>query len=471
MKQAVVVIHGIGEQLPMATLRNFVSSVLDEREKPEYPKFHNKPDYMSTSYEQRLLRSLKEGRRPTTDFYECYWAHHMRFSKKSQVYQWIAGLVLRKPWSVPKALIPVYMLLWFGAIGIIALFATGMFSEFENSASVKYLLGHYGVHLSILGAIAQALFSYFLLRYVADAARYLNPSPSNIYQRNKIRKEGLELLRNLHNSGKYSRVIVVGHSLGSVIGYDLIRLLWDEMRNPRGAKRVNIPEIEIFEAKYKEIFSKANTQPRNEQIQSYQELQYDLWRAMRTKGVDTPWLITDFVTLGSPLTYGKLLMSKNEKDFNDRVAEFEYPTCPPSTNVDGLYYSKNFEIDQNGKKIKVSRDLLHHGAPFAPTRWANIYFKYRCLLLGDMIGGRLETVFGPGVKDIEVAPTISVEIDGGCIKKSMAFLKYLISLTLFSHVLYWEELPTSKFIEKFNKKVFKSQNKTSLQSLKSELHL
>src|SRR5690606_29229619 len=64
------------------------------------------------------------------------------------------------------------------------------------------------------------------------AERYLTPDPGNIAARTAIRTEGLTLLRRLHEVGIYDRVAVVGHSLGSVIGYDVLRLFWDQARWP-----------------------------------------------------------------------------------------------------------------------------------------------------------------------------------------------------------------------------------------------
>ena len=50
--------------------------------------------------------------------------------------------------------------------------------------------------------------------------------------RNELRAEGLALLQALHEDGNYNRIIVVGHSLGSVIGFDLLRLAWEDLRWP-----------------------------------------------------------------------------------------------------------------------------------------------------------------------------------------------------------------------------------------------
>lgn len=64
MKQAVVLIHGIGEQKPMSTLRAFVSAVLPPAAAGK-PQFRSKPDRMSELFELRRLTSTG---RSSTDF-------------------------------------------------------------------------------------------------------------------------------------------------------------------------------------------------------------------------------------------------------------------------------------------------------------------------------------------------------------------------------------------------------------------
>jgi hypothetical protein len=64
-----------------------------------------------------------------------------------------------------------------------------------------------------------------VLGTIGDAARYLNPDPSNVQVLIDIRQAGVKLLETLHHRG-YDRIVVVGHSLGSVIGYDILAHTW-----------------------------------------------------------------------------------------------------------------------------------------------------------------------------------------------------------------------------------------------------
>ena len=97
-RQAVILIHGIGEQRPMETLRGFVDAFLDG------DSYHSKPDTISDSYELRRikLRWVKASATeagvnpdwPDTDFYEYYWAHHMYGTRITHVTNWIARTMI-----------------------------------------------------------------------------------------------------------------------------------------------------------------------------------------------------------------------------------------------------------------------------------------------------------------------------------------------------------------------------------------
>src|SRR2546426_2542081 len=103
MRQAVVVIHGVGEQRPMSTLRGFVASVLRVSEESSRPTF-SKPDTMSESFELRRLVAEKSRTRPMTDFYEYYWAYHLEGTKLRHLWPWLRTILLRPPNRVPPKL-------------------------------------------------------------------------------------------------------------------------------------------------------------------------------------------------------------------------------------------------------------------------------------------------------------------------------------------------------------------------------
>lgn len=401
-RQAVIVIHGIGEQRPMDTLKGFVKNLFSK-------KIRNKPDKMTTSFELRRLQVPGAGRyQPLTDFYEYYWAHHMRDTKLRNVLSWLKSLLLRNPFHVGKKLIPFYLILWSLFLGSTYL----CYSIIDNFPSNSLV--------SLLWLPVIILFDYHFTRIIYgtidDAARYLKPSPDNIEQRNKIRKEGIELLDILHKSKKYRRIVVVGHSLGSVIAYDLLRLYWSKVEVEKKYNSNSQKLLQRFTQLSNSIFTdnvsnEGNTEIQNSNqnkvdkkeeglkeanTQKYHDLQSELWHELRSS--NWPWLVTDFVTIGSPLAHGDFLLAKNNEEFEQLKAEGEYPCCPP---VDGhrTYYEQCYETPE-GEITSVR--VPTHIAPFMCTRWSNIYFPHRKLIKGDLIGGPLKNVFGEGIKDIPV---------------------------------------------------------------------
>ena len=67
---------------------------------------------------------------------------------------------------------------------------------------------------------------WFLIPYFGDVGRYVSTKPDAVATRNEIRERGLKLLETLHDSRRdgssdgapeYARIIIIAHSLGSVI--------------------------------------------------------------------------------------------------------------------------------------------------------------------------------------------------------------------------------------------------------------
>ena len=61
---------------------------------------------------------------------------------------------------------------------------------------------------------------------LGDVGRYFRASPANIAVRWATRRLGVETLERLHADDRYDRIVVVAHSLGSVIAYDVLRAFW-----------------------------------------------------------------------------------------------------------------------------------------------------------------------------------------------------------------------------------------------------
>ncbi|WP_395396834.1 hypothetical protein WBP07_29655 [Novosphingobium sp. BL-8A] len=411
-RQALILIHGIGEQRPMETLRGFVDGVLDQPPSTSQTeaRYYSKPEFLSDNFELRRLVSAG-GRDDRTDFYEFYWAHLMPTAAWNKLAGWYWVLMFRRLRDVPRRLVPVWGISWATALLVVGL---GLWS------SVQYLLGHAVVPtpaakapwflLAVLGFLSALVRSY-----AGDAAVYFSPAPANIEARQKIRAAGLDLLENVMSSGRYDRIIVVGHSLGSVIGYDVLNLAWqkhfDAVRDQlsaawaRGERpRVEDAAIRAAEAVAKRLRDNSDTSP------ATLERLAGEWRVVSRAVAEEQarngfaWPVTDFVTLGSPLTYADMLLARNTVDFTRRTQERELPHCPPARELTGRFSFSHRDVDDKGGEQRAT--VLHSAAMFAVTGWTNLYFRSFAILYGDFVGGRVSPLFWAGVRDVRVKTRI-----------------------------------------------------------------
>jgi hypothetical protein len=443
-KRAVVLIHGMGNQSPMATLRGFVEAVWttdDSLGGEDRGETWAVPDTALGSHELKRITTRADRDGIRTDFFEFYWAHLMQSTRLSSVLWWLKHLLLRRPRRVPSEVRSRWLLGW---AAMILLAAAIVWMAWSALALVNpwFAVLPVWAHLAsavVLAGVLWYLRHRVLVEVVGDAARYLTASPENIAARAAIRDAGVRLLRELHK-GAYGRIIIAGHSLGSVIGYDIIGIYWTEIRNSLAhdsqAERAALSAIEEAAAKRRGSPPMPLTAYRNAQRaygRKLDEISGGLWR------------ISDFVTLGSPLTHAHFLMVDDSERplpsevaqaegwlgdrfglqkpdsaktafervatlFGVRASQREFPVSPPQTEI-----GDEFSYKPDAKK---ARRLLHHAAPFAPVRWTNIFAAFRQGLRGDPIGGPVAPLFGPGVRD--------VPLEGGA------------ASGFFAHGVYWQ---------------------------------
>ncbi|WP_419794998.1 lipase family protein [Pseudomonas palleroniana] len=423
MKQAVVVIHGIGEQRPMDTLHGFVDAMIPANTPDAKPFYWSKPDRLSRNFD---LRVLKSPGRTSTDFYEYYWAHKMQGTKLGHLLSWLWDLFKRPRRDIPDAIVPIWRTTRWTLLVLLLLIASGTlattwgrFDHTDNPFALVPLL---------LGAIGLGL-RYSALSYLGDAARYLSPNPQNVVVREQIRADGVALLRALHNQGDYDRIIVVGHSLGSVIAYDIVGYLWHEHHDQLNKV---IPSNHELARRY------ANHEPLQPVLKQalpdadaaldgglgstlrFREQQAAAFIEQRNLG--NPWRITDLVTVGSPMAHASLLLGRSVSDFKQRMERREAPACPPTKDDQGYGYSARQPVMLGGQAFTPL--YLHHAAAFAVTRWTNLYFPAPYGLFGDIVGGPVKPVMGNGVLDLPVTV-------GRC--------KGWLARSWLSHTHYWSE--------------------------------
>jgi len=424
-RQAVIFIHGVGEQRPMESLRAFASTVLTKRKdgkRSEHNEicYFSKPDHLTETLELRRLSASPDYVQVPTDFYELYWAHLMQGTAWSHVAAWVWMLMLRNPWH-DRVSMSIRML-WTGSwVGLIA--GVMCIVVFDLSMEPPKLLG-YGL-LGVAAYVALRLIGFAGLRYAGDAARYLSPLPQNIEARKNIRNAVIGLLKKLHEEEdhRYHRIIVVGHSLGSVIAYDALTHLWQS----RHSKLVTDPvggQPELEQSRRLGLHLTAgymDDETREGLVERYRVRQRRLWAEQLRIGID--WRITDLVTLGSPLTHYNFLLSRGQKEWEMMTKQREYPTAPPQAedNRDQEQGESRLQRKvisfQNEKNVRI----LHHAALFACTRWTNLYFA------ADPLAGRVggPDRFGLAVKDVRLNPV------------------RFRSRSPLAHTAYWSEGETS----------------------------
>lgn len=439
-KQAIVVIHGMGEQRPMDTIKGFVNAVwktdatVTANALPNPAEAWSKPDLRTGSLELRRITTRQSiATRPfpagvRSDFYELYWADLSGGSTWSHVRDWVFGLLLRNPFTrVPRGVMPAWIALWIVAVLVVVLAiattlpldaAIGDFQPWKH-IPLRWLSAVPGWALALVAAILAAIAHGFVVPYFGRVVRYTQATPDNIAARTNVRERGLKLLDELHQA-EYERIIIVGHSLGSIVAYDLISYFWATRSEAHSVKQ-GTPEFQalcdLVHATEKLV--NAPTDNRHEGlIEAYREAQIAFCRMLRqrkrpaTGEVDTRWLITDFITLGCPLTHAEFLLASSAHDLESRKEGREFPTSPPlrerlDPDVIARAREAGLLIDDDAPRLfcfpfDADRWQLHHAAPYAAVRWTNIHDPARLIFFGDIISGAAAPAFGPGVIDIDL---------------------------------------------------------------------
>ncbi len=410
-RQAVIVVHGIGEQRPSQLLREFVENIFKDE------KYFFKPDYVSSLFEMRMVTVPRsDAARPTTDVYELYWAHLIRDTTLTQVYGWMLRLVLSRDPKIPPTLVKLVCVIRVALIAALITFLLLMTKDV--SGWLKAVGGGVLLALPAIASFAfKALRDEFVVGYAGDAARYLEPRAENIARRQEIREAGAKLLDDLHDKGRYARIIVYGHSLGSVIAYDILSHAWAK----HSRSRAPMPTTSSRALRALEDLLSPLPDPRPGHnkpvgIEEVQAMQHAAWLEYRHNGF--LWRVSDFVTAGSPLAHAAWLLNLDERTtFDVLKEERSFPTCPPQTEkirnpARGAfrYFREVFTFThayEDKKKLgrKRSVQVPHHGGLFALTRWTNLYFPYKGLIDGDPVAGPLATWFGTWVKDVKLRET------------------------------------------------------------------
>jgi hypothetical protein len=419
VRQAVVMVHGMGEQRPLQTLNQFIAAALEPDPAAEH-NFFSRPDEVTDSYEARVYlapRAPREGHpeaRAQTEFYEYHWAHLMQGNRIDDLWPTFRRMLLRPPKRVPSGLIVVWALFWLAILATVYLLwqrdFTIDYEKIDLAVIVQALLGAGAAGVALTYLVSRVLPGWLTTSFV-DVVRYLDTSPRSYQVRREIRKGMVDLLvklhgaKNLDGTERYQRIIVVAHSLGAFIAYDGIAYLWSHIDQQLPARRrgAGAPEgLENLERKASLLpdqhFSSEGLPVSEAKLDDYRVAQRRLWLGLRHQG--NPWRITDLITLGTPMYFTDRLYTKNVDEFKQRVARGELPTCPPQdegqekNNINSTKRWYSWERD--------GRREMDYKAAFAVVRWTNMWFPARLHFFGDWFGNRLAPLFGNGIKDIRL---------------------------------------------------------------------
>jgi len=413
-RQAIVIVHGIGEQRPTSTLRHFVEAVFPEG---RGVRRFVKPDYISplVGANSVTVPGQWSKNRPTTDVYELYWAHLMRDTTVGQVYAWAFRLLLTPRRNITPRLRPhVYtlralMLLLVAAV--VALVITVLAGEGPRDwvvALVTALAAAFALVPGVVWKLARMfgspLQNLLVANILGDAARYFDTSPASVQVRQDVRETGLRLLDELHDRGRYGRIIVYGHSLGSVIAYDILAHTWTRRsRLHANAETMRTPALRAAE----DLLNPRHDLPATHPAELVRAHQYAAWQEFTDNGFQ--WLVSDLVTAGSPLAHARWLLNPAKgTPFDQLIADRSMPTCPPQTSTvktprpgrdrRSFTFTHRYQVDGEDRPRSVL--VPDHGAMFALVRWTNVFFPHTGVMRGDPVGGPVQSAFGDWVHDV-----------------------------------------------------------------------
>jgi pimeloyl-ACP methyl ester carboxylesterase len=230
----------------------------------------------------------------------------------------------------------------------------------------------------------------------------------NIGERQVIRAECVKFIGQLNESTdpEYDRIVVIGHSLGSVIAYDALKFLW-AMQDSHASLPHSVieqgatattdgPLLKLYGRNAADPVDgpprQAIADPANNP-QSFSghgsSLQSELFKLLMP---GTKWKISNLVTVGSPLTHAPILFSESLNAFWELQKQRELPTSPPRMDTEEARGPNDVLCGwKDGNFFR-----LHHAALFAVVEWTNFYLE--C----DPIWGPLRPLFGDGVCDIRL---------------------------------------------------------------------
>jgi hypothetical protein len=233
---AVIIIHGIGQQSPFETLDSFCRGIIThfgasviKTEHVLAPFSNNKGEkYIDSFIRIHLKENINES--SFIDIHEYYWANLTeRQITTSEIGEWIST-ALKGAKNAFKNTPELNSIVanqkkdyWYKLTDLLY---KGMFFyrllRFLNFLIPKWLTG--------IKRWIEKQSDYILIGYVGDIAIYtgMDVKSKNFSVRSSILNGSINLLKEIISNENYNKVVVAGHSLGSVIAYDTLNKIQTE---------------------------------------------------------------------------------------------------------------------------------------------------------------------------------------------------------------------------------------------------
>ena len=152
-KQAVVIIHGIGNQFPMDTAREFVENIKEDKD-----ILYSSPDREANFFETRRL-SLSNKK---TDFFEFYWANLVTEPSSSALVEWLRVLLfVRKPSARARTLVIKVRIF---AFALLVLFTAILASDIYKSSKDGFSAWNTGIFTILTFLTSRFFYRELILR-------------------------------------------------------------------------------------------------------------------------------------------------------------------------------------------------------------------------------------------------------------------------------------------------------------------
>jgi len=255
---AVLVFHGMGQQVKFETISMVARAIRDEA-RAQGGVTQDLAVHLSYVDDQFLARAEiawrdASGGSHQVHVYEAYWApltegrvsywdtlaflfqaalkglwYSRPFSSRS-FRRWMFG----RPQNLPIGASTFPGLLAVSAvllsqvviIALVSLKVAHWLAALVSTQTLPHLPGSGRLALWIAAIVYALIVRYLLVQYVGDVAAYISPYKSSKFDevRRRIQKVGWDVGKVIYGLD-YSRIVMVGHSLGSVLAYDTLNAL------------------------------------------------------------------------------------------------------------------------------------------------------------------------------------------------------------------------------------------------------